>query len=125
MPIAIHQGVGACTGMERVTMVKRQNGWNLTTGIVCFAVMVVAVTFAAPLASADTYTLIMSPTSCGDNKAPCDSYTFTTTVATTAQANVFNVTFDVKDTGKIVNNQLVYDNSIFTNFGLTLFTGSA
>lgn len=105
---------------------------STTTAVLLWAASLILFTaFAVPTARADNYQLAFSPTNCGyisgggggwvANNSNCGTYSFTTTVTTTAQANVFDVTFDVQDTGK----NGVYQDSLFTNFGLTLFTGDA
>lgn len=100
------------------------SGMNMRMSFIVVLLLVVVGLIFVPTASADSYQLILKPGACGSG-ASCDSYTFTTTVLTTGTANVFNVTFDVKDTGKLVSGSTVYDNSILTNFGLTLFQESA
>jgi hypothetical protein len=83
-----------------------------------------AVLAAAVPALADSYKLVLSPGNCGTG-ASCDSFTFTTTVKPKG-GNIYDVSFDVANTGKLDPNthQLVYDPAYLQGFSLTLFSAS-
>ncbi len=79
-----------------------------------------AIVMSSLPATADTWTLTLSPGNCGTG-ASCDTFSFTTTVVENSPTS-FTVTFDVKNVG--AGNPLVFDNAYLQGFGLTLFQGS-